>query len=181
MAARKGWDELSAPYRASLIRAGVTRSTYRTADLRRARGHGPKAPKTQAPRPLLVRAAQGQSRPSDRRALEAWRRGRNFPKWLPRSPADMDNTTAAILSTITPAPNARDRLGRKAGWKSVTFIWGRQPSEPVTVRIKPIRGYAFSIELPDQQAAIDFLRWIRANPSIFGAIDFEQNYGQRAA
>ena len=181
MAARKGWDELSTAYRARLIRAGVTRRTYRTADLRRARGHGPKAPRTQAPSTAQQRAAKGQSRPSDRRVLEAWRRGRRYPSWLPRDPADMDNTTAAILSTVTPAPNARDRAGRKAGWRSVTFIWGRDPSEPVTVRIQPIRGYAFNVELPDSQAAIDFLRWIRANPSIFGAIDFEQNYGQRPA
>lgn len=149
---RRGWDELSASYRSRLSGAGVTRSQYEAgADLRKARGHGFRGPRTQAPEEATERIAAGLSTPQDRQAIERWRRSRSYPSWLPKDRADLDDATAAILSTISPRPDARDRAGRRAGWRDVEFIY--QADGTVRMVVTPVRGYPFEVELPDRDSA----------------------------
>lgn len=150
---RKGWDELSPAYRKRLTGAGVTQSKYEAGtDLRKARGHGFKAPK---PRGVSDEARrrieEGQTTPDDRRTFGQARSGGSLPSWIPADPAVMDDQTAAILSTIRPAPNATDKRGRRAGWRDVVFIYN--PDGSVTMTVTPIRGYAFDVQLPDRDAA----------------------------
>lgn len=65
--ARKGWEQLSAPYRARLARNGVTQSSYESGiSLRTARGHAPKVGRRSERFDRLVRRAEKlhwQSRP----------------------------------------------------------------------------------------------------------------------
>lgn len=173
MAARKGWDELSEPYRRRLERAGVTEATYQTADLRKARGHGFRAPATAAPEAATQRIAQGVSGAADRRALDRWRKGRSFPSWLPRDRADLDDASVAILSTISPAPTARGN-----GWESVVFDWGKDPNAPVFLTVTPKRGYQFQVALPNHDAARSFLSWMRRSGKFPGVSVDHKSHGQ---
>lgn len=160
---RTGWTTRSDAYRRRLIGAGrsgkltgspMTEAEVRAywergGDLRAARGHGFKSPQTAAPVKARERAAAGLADASDRRALEKWRKSKNYPKWLPKDPADMDNTTAAILSTIGPGPS---------GWKKVDLEY--LPDGRVRMTVTPKRGYAFEVMLPDAQAARDVAQMI---------------------
>ena len=56
--ARKGWDQLTAPYRARLERAGITRETHAAGvPLRAARGHKPSSGRRSETFDRLVRKA----------------------------------------------------------------------------------------------------------------------------
>ena len=150
---RRDWDTLTAAYRRRLERAGITRDQYTAgADLRKARGHAFRTPTPSGfPNDSQQRVINGQSTADDRRRVAAWRQSASYPSWLPRDPADLDDQTAVILSTIRPYPNAVDRAGRRAGWRDVQFTY--LPDGTVTMRVTPLRGYPFEVTLPDSDAA----------------------------
>lgn len=155
MARARNWERLSDTYRKRLINAGVTRSAYESGvSLRKARGHGFKGPTNQAPAEATRRVSAGSGSSGDVQSLRAWRDRGDYPAWIPRDRADMDDTTAAILSTIRPLPDARDRLGRRNGWRSVSATYRNDGT--VLITIQPIRGYAFEVELPDSDSASQF-------------------------
>ena len=149
----RDWDNLSDAYRKRLIGAGVTRDQYLAgADLRKARGKGFRTPTASGfPAESRDRVAAGKSTADDRRNVIAWRQSASYPSWLPRDPADLDDQTAAILSTIRPYPNATDRAGRRAGWSNVDFTYNADGT--VTMTVTPIRGYPFAVTLPDADSA----------------------------
>ena len=173
MPARKGWDQLSPAYRQRLERAGIARADYATADLRKARGHGFRAPASAAPETAREAIGAGTSTAATRRQLEAWRKSARFPSWLPRDRADLDDASVAILSTIKPAPNARGN-----GWEKVIFDWGQDPNAPVTLTITPKRGYAFQVDLPNHDAARSFLSWMRRSGKFPGASIDHKSHGR---
>ena len=149
---RRAFDDLSPAYRRRLLGAGITKKSYESGtDLRKARGHGFKAPRSAAPEAAREKLILGSAAPSDRREIATWRKSRTFPSWLPRDPADMDDETASILSTIYPPPDRVDALGRRNGWREVELLYledGR-----VRVKIQPVRGNAFEVILPDRDSA----------------------------
>ena len=149
----RDWNALTPAYRKRLQGAGITREQYESgADLRKARGKGFKAPTPSGfPEDSRQRVIDGQSNAEDRRNVKAWRQSRSYPSWLPRDPADLDDQTAVILSTIRPYPNATDRAGRRAGWRNVEFTHNADGT--VTMTVTPIRGYPFTVTLPDNDAA----------------------------
>jgi hypothetical protein len=167
------WNALSDAYRKRLIGAGITRDQYVAgADLRKARGKGFRTPTASGfPADSRDRVAAGQSTAEDRRNVIAWRQSPSYPSWLPRDPADMDDTTAAILSTIRPYPNARDRRGRRAGWRDVDFTYNQDGT--VTMTVTPIRGYPFPVTLPDADSARQTITALRAlnTPGIDVVVD----------
>lgn len=150
---RRDWDTLTPAYRKRLQGAGITPEQYESgADLRKARGKGFKAPTPSGfPADSRQRVIDGQSTVDDRRNVNAWRNSPSYPSWLPRNPADMDDQTAAILSTIRPYPNATDKRGRRAGWRNVEFHYN--PDGTVTMTVTPSRGYPFAVTLPDSDSA----------------------------
>jgi hypothetical protein len=157
----KQWDRLSAPQKKRLTAAGITRQSYADGiDLRRAYGKriGNPAP-SGFPQDSRDRVIAGQSTPEDRRNVIAWRQSASYPSWLPRDPADMDDETAAILSTIRPYPNAKDAAGRRAGWRNVEFIYNTDGT--VTMSVTPIHGRPFTVTLPDSDSARQTLSALR--------------------
>lgn len=179
------WNALSDAYRKRLIGAGITRDQYVAgADLRKARGKGFRTPTASGfPTDSRDRVAAGQSTSEDRRNVTAWRQSPSYPSWLPRDPADMDDQTAAILSTIRPYPNARDRRGRRAGWRDVDFKYNADGT--VTMTVTPIRGYPFAVTLPDADSARQTITALRAlnTPGIDVVVDRDKvgtNSQQRA-
>lgn len=163
MPTRKSWAQLSPEYRARLARQGITAANHGQADLRKARGHAFKGPKSQAPEQAREAFVEGKPTPKDRQSIAKWRKSRNYPSWLPKDPAELDDQTAVILSTIYPPPNRKDRAGRRAGWRSVDVKWPSDPNddEPITVVIQPVRGRSFEIELPDRDAVRQLLQILR--------------------
>lgn len=158
---RRDWNALSDAYRKRLVGAGVTREQYESgADLRKARGHGFKAPTPSGfPDESRKRVIDGASTVEDRRNMAAYRKSRSFPSWIPDDPAVLDDQVAAILSTIRPAPNATDARGRRAGWRDVQFMFNTDGT--VTMTVTPIRGYPFDVQLPDRDAAAQVMSILR--------------------
>jgi hypothetical protein len=156
---RKGWNELSPSYRARLERQGVTADTYRSADLRAARGHRPTRSRAAAPEEPTQRASFGLLRTEDTAALERWRNrppSRDGPPgWLPRgNRAAMGTDTMAILSEIRTPPSR---------WRSVSFTLLPDGRYRMTVRPRG-GGYSQSVVLPDRDAMSESARFIR-NPA----------------
>ena len=140
MAARKGWGELSPPYRKRLEGAGIDRQAYESgANLNRARGHAVAAPEA-----LRQAAAQNQFGPGERQALSQWRRA-NAPKWLGDA-ADVGDTTAALISELPPASK----------WAKVVFEESAA-SGKVRLNVTLKNGERASVILPDVSAAVQVL------------------------
>jgi len=171
----KQWDQLKPATRQRLTAAGITRQSYADGiDTRRAYGKpiGNPAP-SGFPTQSRDRVAAGQSNADDRRNVIAWRQSASYPSWLPRDPADMDDQTAAILSTIRPYPNATDRAGRRAGWRNVQFQYN--PNKTVTMTVTPIHGRPFTVLLPDSDSARQTLSALRAvnTPGLGVEVNFD--------
>ena len=140
---RRSFDSLSEPYKKRLLGAGITRAQYESgADLRKARGHGFKSPANAAPESLRESATKGISTQKNRRDLERWRKN-TAPAWIPKDVAEMDNATAAILSTISPGPNR---------WHSVEMVYQSDGTVDMIVTPKG-NGYPFKVTLPDSDSA----------------------------
>jgi hypothetical protein len=95
--AKKGWGKLSPAYRDRLKRQGITAQSYRTGDLRGARGHKAKPPPYAAPAVATQHVAIGQGTEAELSTLADWARSSARPSWIPKT---MGMDAAAALSQI---------------------------------------------------------------------------------
>jgi hypothetical protein len=108
---------------------------------------------------LLIAEGEGRENPKELKAFQKFRKSKNFPSWIPKDSADMDDQTAAILVGLPKALNQTDVLGRRNGWRDTTFA--TMEDGKVEVTVTPIRGDDFTFILPDQDSAAQLLTVIR--------------------
>lgn len=169
---RSGWDEKSLSYRKRLEGAGrsgklggtpmsaqeVRRYWERGGDLRGGRGHRPKRTWTPAPRDATERESTGLGDAQTYADLQKWRRRPPSrggpPRWIPKSEQDLGTDVAAILSQLDIPPSE---------WAKVEFHF--LPSGGAIMIVRPRRGYARAVLLPDSHAVSEVGRLIRSPES----------------
>ena len=132
---RVGYRNLSKPYKARLVRAGISQRQWEDgADLRTARGHKPTPPKYVAPAPLISNALEGELSGADLAELRQWQ-GSQRPAWIPDS---IRVDVAATLSQLPPPTQ----------WSEVV-LYPRPGGDTWTMHVE-FKGarYPIDIEIP---------------------------------
>jgi hypothetical protein len=161
VARRTGWSRLSKTYRARLERNGVSRKAWEGgADLRSARGKGPRSPSHAAPAAITREAVRGDATfQAVRDELGTWRN--QGPAWLP-SRSWMGNDAAAALSQLTKGPSQ---------WEHVTFT--PRSGGPWLMTVEYLRGYPQTIEVPGGSGAQEIMKML-AHPDSVGIADLDE-------
>lgn len=129
---RVGYRKLSKAYKARLVRAGVTQTQWENgADLRVARGHVPRPPRSAAPLEPTVDAVHGDADPAELAQLKQWA-GSDRPAWIPEA---LRVDVAAILSQLPPPGQ----------WSGVV-LFPRSGGDTWTMRVE-MKGNAYPVEI----------------------------------
>ena len=156
---QKGTPERQAVDRVTYLKRKAARPNV---SAREAAGGKPKTPRLVSvtnDQRLLVANGEGNENPTALKAFRKFRNSKQFPNWIPKDLADMDDQTAAILAGLPKAIDAKTINGGRNGWKDVGF--SSRDDGTVEVTVTPIRGNPFTFILPDQESAAQLLTVIR--------------------
>ena len=175
MAKARNWAGLSEAQRKRYVSAGrtgtltgrkgltplqVQRYYESGRSLSAGRGHSEEIPTRL--RKIALKASTGNVTAQDKKELKVWRKGRNYPTWLPRSNSVMQDDTAAALYLLGTAPK---------NWQSVVVKDNGDGTFTVLVTTK--RGAKRATVLADREAVGELARLIR-NPVEKGRTKLEK-------
>jgi hypothetical protein len=170
VATRRGWDALSAEYRARLERGGITRESYGAGEsLRTARGHSPAYPAPTERAEIAGRLASGDITAADQRRINAWQQSRAYPAWAEKTLPNQPNVALTIIASGAGHPNT---------WEQIEVTVPRRgETGPIVYTITKDDGSVIDVVLPEdvgRQAAIAMAADITAE---FDLMDIEVTSG----